>query len=199
MHTQYVIVGCNRQFRRSDTSPNWETKWKQWYLHSDTWIFINWIWIATRFRDCQLWGTGSGNSAILAPKSSDQENREKPTFLWKKSRRQFSDAVRCFVPKTFNYQTTSVWFVTNEYLMGKTDVYRSLRPCYRVVGWDIKNDVTSKFKCKFYKQLGSPNLATIAKFDEIVKIRGCILLSNAHLTPDYCNQWRKLQKVTHSG
>ena len=35
-----------------------------------------------------------------------------------------------------------------------------------------ENDVTSEFKCKFYKHLGSPNLATIAKLDEIVKIGG---------------------------
>ena len=35
------------------------------------------FWIATRFRDCQIGGTGSGNSAILAPNSSDQENRAK--------------------------------------------------------------------------------------------------------------------------
>ena len=63
------------------TSPNLGTKCKQWYLHSDTWIFINWIWIATRFRHRQIWRTGSGNSAILAPKSSVHENREKtPIF-----------------------------------------------------------------------------------------------------------------------
>ena len=37
-------------------------------------------------------------------------------------------------------------------------------------------DVKSEFKCKFYKQLQSPNLATIAKFDEIVKIGGCTQL-----------------------
>ena len=39
-----------------------------------------------------------------------------------------------------------------------------------------ENDVTSKFKCKFNKHLGSPNLATIAKFDEVVKIGGCTQL-----------------------
>ena len=47
------------------------------YILSDTWIFINRIWMATRFRDRQIWRTRSGNSAILAPKSSDQQNREK--------------------------------------------------------------------------------------------------------------------------
>ena len=77
------------------TSSTWfrgcRTKWvmghRTWSIighsaiHSDTWIFINWIWIATRFRDRQIWGTASGNSAILAPKSRDQENREKtPLF-----------------------------------------------------------------------------------------------------------------------
>ena len=39
-----------------------------------------------------------------------------------------------------------------------------------------KKDVTSEFKCKFYKHSGSPNSTTIAKFDEIVKIGGCIQL-----------------------
>ena len=42
-----------------------------------------------------------------------------------------------------------------------------------------ENDVTSEFKCKFYKHLGSPNLATIAKFDDIVKIGGCTQLFSA--------------------
>ena len=41
-----------------------------------------------------------------------------------------------------------------------------------------ENDVTSEFKYKFYKHLGSPNLATIPKFDEIVKIGGCTQLKN---------------------
>ena len=39
-----------------------------------------------------------------------------------------------------------------------------------------ENDVTSEFKCKFYKHLGSPYLAMIAKFDEIAKIGGCTRL-----------------------
>ena len=39
-----------------------------------------------------------------------------------------------------------------------------------------ENDVTSEFKCKFYKHLRSSNLVTIAKFDEIVKIGGCTQL-----------------------
>ena len=34
--------------------------------------------------------------------------------------------------------------------------------------WLHLNDVTSKFKCKFYKHSGSPNLTTIAKFYKIV-------------------------------
>ena len=41
-----------------------------------------------------------------------------------------------------------------------------------------ENDLTPQVKCKFYKHLGSPNLATIAKFDEIVKIGGCTQLIN---------------------
>ena len=36
-----------------------------------------------------------------------------------------------------------------------------------------KNDITSVFKCKFYKHPGWPNLVTIAKFDEIIEIVGC--------------------------
>ena len=34
-------------------------------------VWINWVWIATRFRHRQIWGTASGNSAILATNSSD--------------------------------------------------------------------------------------------------------------------------------
>ena len=41
-----------------------------------------------------------------------------------------------------------------------------------------ENDVTSELKCKFYKHLGSPNLATIVKFDEVVKIGCCTQLVN---------------------
>ena len=114
----------------------WSSRGKN--LHSDTWIFINWIWIATRFRDRQIWRSGSGNSAILAPKSSDQENREKNPYLWNKSSRQFSYATRCFMPKIVVYQTAPVWFVKNEYFMAKIDVYRSLLPSDRVIGWDMK-------------------------------------------------------------
>ena len=45
-----------------------------------------------------------------------------------------------------------------------------------------ENDVPSEFKCKFYKHLGSPNLTTIAKFDEVVKIGGCAQLSSTGKT-----------------
>ena len=60
------------------------------------------------------------------------------TYLWNKSRRQFSYAARCFVPKIAFYQTASVWFVKNEYFMAKIDVCRSLLRSDRVIGWDIK-------------------------------------------------------------
>ena len=37
--------------------------------------------MVTRFRDRQIWGTRSGNSAILAPKSSDKKTHDKtPLF-----------------------------------------------------------------------------------------------------------------------
>ena len=83
------------------------------------------------------------------------------------------------MPKILVYQTAPVWFVKNEYFMAKIDVCRSLLPSDRVIGWDIEmtSDTNSNaFKCKFYKHVGSPNLATIAKFDEIVKIGGCTQL-----------------------
>ena len=109
----------------------------------------------------------------------DQEKRENPppptAPLWNKSRRQFSYAARCFMPKIVSYQTTPVWFVNNEYCIAKINVYHSL-PSDRVIGLDIKNDITSEFNCNFYKQSGSPNLATIAKFGEIVKIGSCTQL-----------------------
>ena len=60
--------------------------------------------------------------------------------------------------------------------MVKINIYRSLLPSDRVIGWDMKMMCRSEFKCKFYKHLGSPNLATIAKFDEIVKIGSCTQL-----------------------
>ena len=101
-------------------------------------IFINWIWIATRFRDRQIWRTGSGNSAILALKSSDQEKPRENPYLWNKSRRQFSYAARCFMYKIVVYQTAPVWFVKNECFMAKIDVYGSLLASDRVIGWDIK-------------------------------------------------------------
>ena len=34
----------------------------------------------------------------------------------------------------------------------------------------------SKFKCKFYKHIGWPNLAMIVKFNKIVKLGGCTQL-----------------------
>ena len=82
----------------------------------------------TRFHDRQIWGTGSGNSAILAPKSRDQEKPWENTPLWNKSRRQFSYAARCFMPKIVSHQNTPVWFVNNEYFIAKVDVCHSLLP-----------------------------------------------------------------------
>ena len=42
---------------------------------------VYWIWIATHIEIVKFLGTGSGNSTILAPNSSDQENCEKtPLF-----------------------------------------------------------------------------------------------------------------------
>ena len=42
------------------------------------------------------------------------------------------------MPKIVVYQTAPVWFVKNEYFMAKIDVYRSLLPSDRVIGWDMK-------------------------------------------------------------
>ena len=42
------------------------------------------------------------------------------------------------MPKIVISQTTPVWFVKNEYLMAKIDVYRSLLPSDRVIGLDMK-------------------------------------------------------------
>ena len=92
----------------------------------------------TRFQDLQIWRTGSGNSAILAPKSSDQTKPWEKPYLWNKSCHQFSYAARCFIPKIVVYQTTPVWFVKNECFMAKIDIYRSLLPSDCVIGWDIK-------------------------------------------------------------
>ena len=40
------------------------------------------------------------------------------------------------MPQIVIYQTTPVWFVKNEYFMAKIDVYRSLLPSDRVIGWE---------------------------------------------------------------
>ena len=53
--------------------------------------------------------------------------------------------------------------------------------CSRPRGWvRHENGLTSVFKYKFYKDPGPPNLATIAKFDEIVKIGGCTWLGTQY-------------------
>ena len=73
------------------------------------------------------------------------------------------------MPKVVSDQNTPLWFAKNEYLRAKIDVaavYGLTTACWV----RHKNDVTSKFKCKFYKHSGSPNLATITKFDELVKL-----------------------------
>ena len=90
--------------------------------------------MVTRFRDRQIWRTRSGNSAILAPKSSDQEN----PYLWNKSHRQFSYVARGFMPKILVYQTPQFGLWKNEYLMAKINVYHSLLPSDHVIGWDMK-------------------------------------------------------------
>ena len=75
------------------------------------------------------------NSAILAPKSSNQENCEKTPILETKA------AVSFLMPQgVLCYQTTLVWFVIvkNEYFMAKIDVHRSLLPSERVIAWDMK-------------------------------------------------------------
>ena len=45
------------------------------------------------------------------------------------------------MPKTVTYQTKPVWFVKNEYLIARIDVYRSLLPSDDVIAWDIKMQV----------------------------------------------------------
>ena len=39
------------------------------------------------------------------------------------------------MPKIVSYQN---WFVKDEYLMANIDVYRSLLPSDRIIGWDTK-------------------------------------------------------------
>ena len=58
--------------------------------------------------------------------------------LWNKSRRQFSYAARCFMPKIVSYQTTPVWFVKIEYFMVKINVFHSLLPINHMIGRDIQ-------------------------------------------------------------
>ena len=155
---------------------NLGTKCKQWYLHSDTWIFINWIWIVTRIRDHQIGETGSGNSAILRQNLANKKTVSTPPIETKAAVSfLMPQGDLCLIPKIVNHQTTPILFVKNEYLMAKIDVYCSLLPIATTWsgGWvRHKNDITSEFKCKFYKHLELPNLAMIAIFDKIIKIGG---------------------------
>ena len=86
------------------------------------------------FRDRQFWRAGSGNSPILAPKSSNQENREKTPIFKTKAAVSFSYVARCFMPKIVVYQTAPVWFLKNKYFKAKIDVCRNLLPSDRVIG-----------------------------------------------------------------
>ena len=43
-----------------------------------------------------------------------------------------------FMPKIISYQTTPVWLSKNEYLKVKINVYCSVPPSDRVIGWDMK-------------------------------------------------------------
>ena len=74
--------------------------------------------------------------------------RKKP-YLWNKSRRQFSYAARCFMPKLVVHQTAPVWFVKNECFMAKIDVYRSLLASDHVIGWDFKITSLSNSNASF--------------------------------------------------
>ena len=75
------------------------------------------------------------------------------------------------MPKIVIDQTTPVCFMKNEYLMAKIDVYRSLLPSDRVIGWDIKMTSHPNSNGSFINILD-----TIAKFEGIVKIGGCTQL-----------------------
>ena len=57
--------------------------------------------------------------AILAPKSSDEENHEKKNLFETKAAVSFlmTQGVLCYY--VVSYQTTPVWFVKNEYLIGE--------------------------------------------------------------------------------
>ena len=70
------------------------------------------------------------------------------------------------MPKIVSCQVTPVWFVEKWIHDGEN---QCLPPSeYRPCDWvSHKNDVTSEFKCKFYKDSGSPNLAMMAKFQFI--------------------------------
>ena len=125
-------VGCSRQFWRSHISPNLGTKCKQWYLHSDTWIFINWVFGIAKFGEPEVEIPPFWRRNLEIKKTV-----RKPLSL-KQKPPSFSYAARHFMPKIVVYQTAPVWFVKNECFMAKIDVYCSLLASDRVIGWDIK-------------------------------------------------------------
>ena len=75
-----------------------------------------------------------------------------------------------FMPKIVYYQTSPVWFIKNEYIVAKINVYCSLLPSNRLIGWDIKVTSHPNSNASLIKHLYLPYLVTIAKFDEVVKM-----------------------------
>ena len=118
--------GCSRQFWWSCTSPNLGAKCKQWYLHSDIWIFINWFWIATSFEIVKFVGPKVEILSFWHPNLMIKKTVRKRLSLKQKQPTVFfcHNYRRCFMAKIVSYQTTPVWFVKNKYLsiMAKINV-----------------------------------------------------------------------------
>ena len=79
------------------------------------------------------------NSAILAPKSSDQENREKTPIFETKAAVSFLMPQEALCLKYLSIRLLSLVCENR-----KINVYRSLLPSDRVIGWDMKMTNTSQ-------------------------------------------------------
>ena len=139
----------------------------------------------------------------LQPRGLRGKNVRNP-HLWNKSHHQFSYVARCFMPKVVSYQTTPAWFG-----LQKKWIFKGwklmLTAIYRLTTWLGETWKWSHVRIQMQvKHSTSPNLATIAKFDEIVKNGSCIQLSflnrredfNSEMPPQNAKSFRMLLRST---
>ena len=86
------------------------------------------------------------------------------------------------MPGVFSYHTITVGFVWNEYSTVKISVLVQFATSNYVIGWDMRNEVTSKFKCKFCKQPVLPDFKVIDKIGDCTPL---IMINSFWLSDAY--------------